>query len=231
MRMRRRRPASPPLHQLPHRLSSSAILMVELLSREFSQYLFQNSLFFGVKKWLSRFYFLKFAQFLTQRILQTVNCPSGQNQIFSFRFLIRHFQIQICLCCPSSRLPIKIFDNSGYQKAQQPKNRKARVAMFNQEDKENMFTSPEENVENVAPPGYTQPPFGSRSKTGVLHQVRRKNLYLQCCKLKQVHWIWILIQNFAQFDPDPRLCYKFWKKKLQIISEKNNFLYKKIYFF
>jgi hypothetical protein len=60
------------------------------------------------------------------------------------------------------------------QKAQ-PKNRKARVAIFNQVDKENYMAPPPppaaENVENVPPAGYTQPPYGVRAKAGLLTQV------------------------------------------------------------
>jgi hypothetical protein len=58
----------------------------------------------------------------------------------------------------------------------QAKNRKNRMSTVNQEDKENMFVSPEENLENVPPPGYSQPPFGARTKTGVLLQVPVESL-------------------------------------------------------
>ncbi len=57
------------------------------------------------------------------------------------------------------------------QKAQ-PKNRKARVAIFNQVDKENYMAPPAaENAENMPPAGYTQPPYGVRAKAGLLTQV------------------------------------------------------------
>jgi len=47
------------------------------------------------------------------------------------------------------------------------------VAIFNQVDKENYAVVPPgpEDVENMPPPGYTQPPFGARAKAGLLVQV------------------------------------------------------------
>ena len=44
--------------------------------------------------------------------------------------------------------------------------------------------------------------------------------------------LWIQIPNTLNLDPDPGLCYQFWKKKkLKIILEKNNFLKKRYIFF
>ncbi len=65
------------------------------------------------------------------------------------------------------------------QKAQ-PKNRKARVAIFNQVDKENYMAPPAaaENAENMPPAGYTQPPYGVRAKAGLLTQVSTQPPYL-----------------------------------------------------
>jgi hypothetical protein len=62
--------------------------------------------------------------------------------------------------------------NCAYQKAL-PKNRKARVAIFNQVDKENYMAPPPaaENAENMPPAGYIQPPYGVRAKAGLLTQV------------------------------------------------------------
>jgi hypothetical protein len=63
----------------------------------------------------------------------------------------------------------------------QPKNRKARVAIFNQVDKENYMAPPPppaaENAENMPPAGCTQPPYGVRAKAGLLTQVSTPPIY------------------------------------------------------
>ncbi len=71
--------------------------------------------------------------------------------------------------------------NCAYQKTQ-PKNRKARVAIFNQVDKENYMAPPAaaENAENMPPAGYTQPPYGVRAKAGLLTQVSTHPSYRIC---------------------------------------------------
>ena len=69
---------------------------------------------------------------------------------------------------PLPAQPFAIFcDENAAPRRQMPLNRRSRIEMINDNDKEN-FLMPGENRENQPPVGYSQPPTEVRTKTGIL---------------------------------------------------------------
>jgi hypothetical protein len=108
----------------------------------------------------------------------------------------------------SLMVPVRKVRNCAYQKAQ-PKNRKARVAIFNQVDKENYMAPPPppaaENAENMPPAGYTQPPYGVRAKAGLLTQVSTHPSYIVFLLRNKITFLSVFrmrIRNFESTDPE-----------------------------